>query len=660
METSEKISTTPMTTTEAQDGSSSSNERLSKYLPELTFMLREFEKLESQLLQNNTAQKESNTSTSRREKLRSFILHITDVMGQIQMLLDDTDSSTREQAMGELEQHILTSLLPVKDRLKKQLSATSTQHKIQKGTFAAAAARKRAESHFGKPLAGGGSSLTQKLHGSTLGSSTRKHGSGVGSVGESATTAPRKVLYAGMAAAPPCSNHSSLSSDSEDESNHPQQQAQAVVEDAARAVNNSKGSTKFSASNKTAMPPPPPPSNKIMSASWKQQNSASSTNGHANKKQRSSVSAAAVITAAAANKSSSSSACGADAANNNIKITASSKSTTSIISNISLQSDASIEKLLRKDSGGIMHRALSEAEVDLTAFLFSPNIRPDDAKSAHDLGPLPEITLSSEATTPPQKKSKPIIMKAKAAASREAFVLSTRKAKAPTSTSTAPAPENDTKEKLRTRASLNTAATATRNVAIHPATDESTVVFLPTSKNRKRRRRMEGAAMGYNMTSSGHHSRSSDRGSSNHSTQPSTRNVEYICALCNETYRAECTANPWWALTQEPCLKCSKTQIPRIDISAPANTIEYHPALLAHADENNDGDSDARNNASSVASGGMHMDVGNRGGYDSGSDSDDSEPGEDFGKVYAGPKLESANAAQLLVLMAHASMCPGR
>lgn len=46
--------------------------------------------------------------------------------------------------------------------------------------------------------------------------------------------------------------------------------------------------------------------------------------------------------------------------------------------------------------------------------------------------------------------------------------------------------------------------------------------------------------------------------------------------------------------------------------------------------------------------------------YDSGSESDDSEPGEDFGKVYAGPKLEDSRSAQLLVLMSHASMCNGR
>lgn len=46
-------------------------------------------------------------------------------------------------------------------------------------------------------------------------------------------------------------------------------------------------------------------------------------------------------------------------------------------------------------------------------------------------------------------------------------------------------------------------------------------------------------------------------------------------------------------------------------------------------------------------------------GYDSGSESDDSEPGEDFGKVYAGPKFDPSSSAQLLVLMSHASMCKG-
>jgi hypothetical protein len=43
--------------------------------------------------------------------------------------------------------------------------------------------------------------------------------------------------------------------------------------------------------------------------------------------------------------------------------------------------------------------------------------------------------------------------------------------------------------------------------------------------------------------------------------QRGPRNVEYTCALCNETYNSTCDYNPWWALTQHDCLKCCKSQV---------------------------------------------------------------------------------------------------
>ncbi len=66
-----------------------------------------------------------------------------------------------------------------------------------------------------------------------------------------------------------------------------------------------------------------------------------------------------------------------------------------------------------------------------------------------------------------------------------------------------------------------------------------------------------------------------------------SRPIEYICAICNEHYSFNCDMNPWWALSNHECPKCGKTQIPRLDIAAQANAIEYHPALLAHLDEGN-------------------------------------------------------------------------
>ena len=101
--------------------------------------------------------------------------------------------------------------------------------------------------------------------------------------------------------------------------------------------------------------------------------------------------------------------------------------------------------------------------------------------------------------------------------------------------------------------------------------DESTIVYLPSkssagnSKSRKRRRSFHHAS----HTGSGeHHSGTSSGGGSYKKGTNSThsysqvRAVEYQCAMCNEAYRSECkSGNPWWALTQESCRKCTKIQV---------------------------------------------------------------------------------------------------
>lgn len=152
--------------------------------------------------------------------------------------------------------------------------------------------------------------------------------------------------------------------------------------------------------------------------------------------------------------------------------------------------------------------------------------------------------------------------------------------------------------------------------------------------------------------------------------------------------------------------------MPRIDISSPANAIEYHPALLAHAEENGSGPGGGGGAASSAAPGGtgvMHINPSHISSSatfpiansmanhrstvvptdsDSGSelsdlsdgdlsddsyDSDDSldklmgimspaeqAENEQFGVEYNGPKLTGDQASRLLILMSHASTCPGR
>lgn len=233
-----------------------------KYSQELEYMLREFQKLERQLLGAKGPSEESSGSRERREKLHSFIQHLEDTIRQIdsgcQLELEGkstiatdevneglaeaaalthlTREKEEEENVQKLEEHILANLLPVKVRLKKQLAAQQgAKHnpagmphnhgaiipaeKQGKGTFAEAADQWRkqaaeaqtrpgdeslaepvdpAQTQFGKPLAGGGSSLTQKLHGQTLGSRARKHGHGVGS-GKDKLEKPKQTYFAGMA-----------------------------------------------------------------------------------------------------------------------------------------------------------------------------------------------------------------------------------------------------------------------------------------------------------------------------------------------------------------------------------------------------------------------------------------------------------------------------
>eukprot|EP00986_Skeletonema_menzelii_P008022 scaffold3254_cov140-Skeletonema_menzelii.AAC.2 len=183
------------------------------------------------------------------------------------------------------------------------------------------------------------------------------------------------------------------------------------------------------------------------------------------------------------------------------------------------------------------------------------------------------------------------------------------------------------------------------------------------------------------------------------------RSVEYVCSMCNEGYPSNCDVNPWWALTSHECPKCGKVQIPRLDISAPANAIEYHPALLAHMDDGNSKMStvDTSDHQHAPASGIIpyqhgaylprpappilrsfsdsdvsHTDESDGEGrsekYDESSDEeeeidlDDADSvtreekieKEEFGFEYKGEKLSDDQARRLLILIEHASTCPGR
>lgn len=141
------------------------------------------------------------------------------------------------------------------------------------------------------------------------------------------------------------------------------------------------------------------------------------------------------------------------------------------------------------------------------------------------------------------------------------------------------------------------------------------------------------------------------------------------------------------------------SQIPRIDIGAPANAIEYHPALLAHAEDNGTNKADVAEQAppaqmsipshypistpramdgdiqcgSDSEFGSDLSDITDGNLSDISLDSDDSDaevlaswtPAEKaeyerFGFEYKGPKLTDSEAARLLILMLHANGCPCR
>ena len=164
--------------------------------------------------------------------------------------------------------------------------------------------------------------------------------------------------------------------------------------------------------------------------------------------------------------------------------------------------------------------------------------------------------------------------------------------------------------------------------------------------------------------------------------------VEYQCSVCAEPYTSTATLNPWWALTRERCPKCGQEQIPRIDISDPANAMDYHPALLKSSSDGGGADDD---------------DAGDVGTEDRGPASEDEDDGgeEDADPAHRLPTSQVsshtspmpprdacacacgnrtstltqplpplpptpltprggiAQAAKLLVLIAHARTCPG-
>ncbi|KAL3791065.1 hypothetical protein ACHAWO_013018 [Cyclotella atomus] len=175
------------------------------------------------------------------------------------------------------------------------------------------------------------------------------------------------------------------------------------------------------------------------------------------------------------------------------------------------------------------------------------------------------------------------------------------------------------------------------------------------------------------------------------------RAVEYVCAVCNETYMSSSEFNPWWSLSNHECPKCGKIQVPKLDISVPANEIDYHPALLSQEDTGkparpreagphitqtvkyihrpsthakksfslSDSEVSFTDESDGEGTGGKYDESSEEEetNYDNDMDSvtrEDRAEKEEFGHDFEGETLTEDQSKRLLVLIEHASICPGR
>ena len=68
------------------------------------------------------------------------------------------------------------------------------------------------------------------------------------------------------------------------------------------------------------------------------------------------------------------------------------------------------------------------------------------------------------------------------------------------------------------------------------------------------------------------------------------RTVTYECAVCKESYQSEIASNPWWSLFRHECPRCHRMQIPRVDDTSAAVSVDYIHAVCAEEGEGCDSD----------------------------------------------------------------------
>lgn len=594
-----------------------------KYINELEYMLREFQKLERQLLgaknQNTT---ESDGSRERREKLHSFIVHLEETIQQINTGCqvetelaknNGTITKTENENVHNLEEHILSKLLPVKVRLKRQLEAQQgAKHNpagmptvrtgmqplaactLQpKATFLRSSLPSSVESRhhstqFTKPLfvdGGEGSSLPQKLRGAVT-----------------------------------------------DSIENPLEQSKITCD---RFMDNQTIETKASvnASNDgvSIVQTPKIPTEGLSAV-------------------------CSPVTAIAQPKHTSNPQC--------VQNHAEPYSEATTVAKISNKNDPTILDFTKTP----ISRGNGKANVDETMI---------ERTNVHSIGltcEQVEEPIDNESLAKEKAKNAPL--------------------------------------KIKTQNSSDVCV-------VIPATKSTTAGYEErrrlTKKRRKKKKRAGDLSKLEGVVGTKPQAELvSNKRSKKISSQRGPRNVEYMCALCNEVYNSTCDFNPWWALTLHDCPKCEKVQvsiwtglwgcfamahscnsgnltlfslqIPRIDIGASANAIEYHPALLAHADENGGGNgltpsavvfSPSKTSPSSTVGSESESDLSDEDGllsdgedslYSSESELDDvgsmslaeQAENEKFGAEYEGPKLSDNHASRLLILILHASTCPGQ
>ena len=543
-----------------------------------------------------------------------------------------------------------------------------------------------APSILGKPLKGGGSSLTARLHGATLGSKSRTAGHGVGqaepavqsprsprdmtkvastttedsfdsTAGESGQPPKRKILFAGMT---PGSEQVS-SSVSAAQGAHKMVVTDPTLRAAHRAALASEAieegaGTLASLSSAKAPPPPPPP-----------------RGTKARPNHPGAPKTSFVVTSSSDSSNDTIAARGASTRSS----TEASKSTpvpagpaSAAVAKVQAQQVATAAQLAARAKARAA-AGLPPLDTPVTSSA-AAELRRTGKKSTANRGKKRQL---SENNLTDEEKERLV---------RRRDRRQRRRKKA----------KRLERERIRHAAFV---AQARHAQAQHSAAAVAAAAAAVAEQNKADPSKQGGAGV------KGSVSKSSGSPSSDKKAGP--RTVEYICGLCNEGYVSSCDANPWWCLRQQDCPKCGKRQVPRIDISAPANSIEYHPALLAHAEDSSSGgsgggasvalrpkgpvasayisaahlapppkfpdlselyetESEASDDDEAVSLGGESSDE---------SDYDDDlkahngnlspaerAEAEDFGTEYAGLKLKDNEASRLLVLMGHAQCCPGR